>query len=100
MLLIQTLQKRKTGLGRQFYDIINNVETVSQRKNASDSLISILSQYTEDGFLENPKDYEYPVPPPQVIMIPGPVIREPASHGSGGGGGGGSDPSQDSGVLR
>ena len=57
-------------------------------------------QYTEDGFPENPKDYEYPVPPPQVIMIPGPVIEEYASSGSGGGGGGGSDPSQDSGELR
>jgi hypothetical protein len=86
--------------GMNFYDIINKAETVSQRRNAAESLISILSQYTEDGFPENPKDYEYPVPPPQVIMIPGPVIEEYASSGSGGGGGGGSDPSQDSGELR
>jgi len=88
--------------GRQFYDIINKVETVSQRKNASDSLISILSQYTEDGFLENPEDdYSYPVPAPVYVMIPGPVIEEYASSsGFGGGGGGGSDPSQDSGEVR
>jgi hypothetical protein len=82
--------------GIQFYDIINKVEMVSQRKNASDSLISILSQYTEDGFPENPKDYEYPVPPPQVIMIPGPVVEIASSSGSGSGGGGGNDdPSKD-----
>jgi muramidase (phage lysozyme) len=86
--------------GMNFYDIINKAETVSQRRNAAESLISILSQYTEDGFPETEDDYSYQVSPPQVIMIPGPVIEEPASSGSGGGGGGGSDPSQDSGVLR
>ena len=80
--------------GRQFYDIINKTETISQRKNASDSLISILSQYTEDGFPENPKDYEYPVPSPEVIMIPGPFV-EIGSSSYGGGGGGDEDPSQD-----
>ena len=87
--------------GRQFYDIINKVETVSQRKNASDSLISILSQYTEDGFPETEDDYAYSVPAPQIITIPGPVIEEyTSSSGSVGGGGGGSDPSQDSGEVR
>jgi muramidase (phage lysozyme) len=86
--------------GMNFYDIINKAETVSQRRNAAESLISILSQYTEDGFPETEDDYSYQVSPPQVIMIPGPVIEEYASSGSGGGGGGGSDPSQDSGVLR
>ena len=80
--------------GRQFYDIINKTETISQRKNASDSLMSILSQYTEDGFPENPKDYEYPVPSPEVIMIPGPFV-EIGSSSYGGGGGGDEDPSQD-----
>ena len=84
----------KTGFGRQFYDIINKVETVSQRRNAADSLISILSQYTEDGFTENPEDYDFPVPAPEVIMIPGPVI-EIGSSSYGGGGGGDEDPSQD-----
>ena len=86
--------------GMNFYDIINKAETVSQRRNAAESLISILSQYTEDGFPETEDDYSYQVSPPQVIMIPGPVIEEYASSGSGGGGGGGSDPSQDSGELR
>jgi hypothetical protein len=86
--------------GMNFYDIINKAETVSQRRNAAESLISILSQYTEDGFPETPEDYAYLVPTPQIITIPGPVIEEPAYSGSGGGGGGGSDPSQDSGVLR
>lgn len=88
--------------GKQFYDIINKVEMVSQRKNASDSLISILSHYTEDGFLENPKDYEYPVPPPQVIMIPGPVIEIASSSGSGGSIGGNPypDTSQDDEELH
>jgi hypothetical protein len=82
--------------GIQFYDIINKVEMVSQRKNASDSLISILSQYTEDGFPETEDDYSYQVSPPQVIMIPGPVIEIESSSGSGGGGGGGDeDYSQD-----
>jgi muramidase (phage lysozyme) len=41
--------------GMNFYDIINKAETVSQRRNAAESLISILSQYTEDGFLETPR---------------------------------------------
>ena len=86
--------------GMNFYDIINKAETVSQRRNAAESLISILSQYTEDGFPETEDDYSYQVSPPQVIMITGPVIEEYASSGSGGGGGGGSDPSQDSGELR
>jgi hypothetical protein len=81
--------------GRQFYDIINKVETVSQRRNAADSLISILSQYTEDGFLETEKDYDYPVPAPQVIMIPGPVIEIGSSGSGGGGGGADEDSSQD-----
>jgi hypothetical protein len=73
--------------GIQFYDIINKVEMVSQRKNASDSLMSILSQYTEDGFPETEDDYSYQVSSPQVIMIPGPVI-EIGSSGSGSGIGG------------
>jgi muramidase (phage lysozyme) len=74
--------------GIRFYDIINKVEMVSQRRNAANSLISILSQYTEDGFLENPEDdYRYPVPAPVYVMIPGPVI-EIGSSGSGGGIGG------------
>ena len=77
--------------GIQFYDIINKVEMVSQRKNASDSLISILSQYTEDGFPETEDDYSYQVSPPQVIMIPGPVIEIESSSGSGGGNGGNED---------
>ena len=80
--------------GIQFYDIINKVETVSQRKNAADSLISILSQYTEDGFPETEDDYSYPVPAPVYVMIPGPVI-EIGSSSYGGGGGGDEDPSQD-----
>ena len=80
--------------GIQFYDIINKVETVSQRKNAADSLISILSQYTEDGFPETEDDYSYQVSSPEVIMIPGPVI-EIGSSSYGGGGGGDEDPSQD-----
>ena len=80
--------------GRQFYDIINKTETISQRKNASDSLMSILSQYTEDGFPETEDDYSYQVSPPEVIMIPGPVI-ETGSSSYGGGGGGDEDPSQD-----
>ena len=77
--------------GIQFYDIINKVEMVSQRKNASDSLISILSQYTEDGFPETEDDYAYSVSAPQVIMIPGPVIEIESSSGSGGAGGGGNE---------
>ena len=84
----------ETGLGRQFYDIINKVETVSQRRNAADSLMPILSQYTEDGFPETEDDYSYQVSPPEVIMIPGPVI-EIASSSYGGGGGRDEDPSQD-----
>lgn len=82
--------------GIQFYDIINKVEMVSQRKNASDSLMSILNQYTEDGFPETEDDYSYQVSSPQVIMIPGPVIEIGSSSGFGGSRGGGDpDTSQD-----
>ena len=88
--------------GRQFYDIINKTETISLRKNASDSLISILSKYTGDGFLETDEDhYTYKFLPPEVIMIAGTVIKTGSSSGSGGGGGGEEeDPSRDSGVIR
>jgi hypothetical protein len=87
--------------GIRFYDIINKVEMISQRKNASDSLISILSQYTEDGFPETEDDYSYQVSSPQVIMIPGPVI-EIAYSGSGSGIGGNPypDTSQDDTELH
>ena len=81
--------------GRQFYDIINKVEMVSQRKNASNNLISILKQYTEDGFPETEDDYSYQVSPPQVIMIPGPVIMIGSSSSGSNRGGGDEDPSQD-----
>ena len=81
--------------GIQFYDIINKVEMVSQRKNASHSLISILSQYTEDGFPETEDDYSYQVSPSEVIMIPGPVIEIGSSSSGGNRGGGDEDPSQD-----
>jgi hypothetical protein len=56
--------------------------------------MSILSQYTEDGFRETEDDYSYQVSSPEVIMIPGPVI-EIGSSSYGGGGGGDEDPSQD-----
>ena len=81
--------------GIQFYDIINKVEMVSQRKNASNNLISILKQYTEDGFPETEDDYSYQVSPPQVIMIPGPVIMIGSSSSGSNRGGGDEDPSQD-----
>ncbi len=88
--------------GIQFYDIINKVEMVSQRKNASDSLMSILSQYTEDGFPETEDDYSYQVSSPQVIMIPGPVFEIASFSGSGGGIGGNPypDTSQDDTELH
>jgi hypothetical protein len=81
--------------GIQFYDIINKVEMVSQRKNASNNLISILKQYTEDGFPETEDDYSYQVSPPQVIRIPGPVVVIGSSSSGGNRGGGDVDPSQD-----
>ena len=80
--------------GIQFYDIINKVEMVSQRKNASIKLISILSEYTEDGFV-NKDHYTYKFLPPEVITIPGPGFEIASSSGFGGGGGGDDDPSKD-----
>ena len=81
--------------GIQFYDIINEVEMVSQRKNASNSLISILRQYTEDGFPESEDDYSYQVSPPEVVMIPGPVIKIGSSSSGVSRGGGNEDTSLD-----
>jgi hypothetical protein len=70
--------------GIHFYDIINKVEMVSQRKNASIKLILILSQYTPDGFRQTPEDYAYSVPAQEYIYIPGPVFETASSSGSGG----------------
>ena len=81
--------------GIQFYDIINKVEMISQRKNASNMLISILSQYTEDGYPETEDDYKYLVPAPVYVMIPGPVVEIASSSGSGSGGSGDDDTSKD-----
>ena len=86
-------------LGINFYDIINETETAFQRKNASESLISILEQYTEDGFVESEDDYTYQVPAPKYIYIPGQVVPI-GSFGSGGGGNGDTDPSLDGLELR
>jgi len=85
--------------GVNFYDIINQTETIHQRRNAAESLISILSQYTEDGFPETEDDYTYRVSTPEVVTIPGPVVKI-GSSGFGGGGGGGSDPSLDGTELH
>lgn len=84
-----------TLFGKNFYDIINQTETITQRRSASEKLTQILSQYTEDGYPETEDDYTYYMPqqdsiniiPPEVIMIGG---------SSGGGFGSGSeDPSKD-----
>ena len=85
--------------GVNFYDIINQTEIIHQRRNAAESLISILSQYTEDGFPETEDDYTYRVSTPEVVTIPGPVVKI-GSSGFGGGGGGGSDPSLDGTELH
>jgi hypothetical protein len=61
--------------GINFYDIINQTETISQRQRASQSLMSILSQYTEDGFPETEDDYTYNVPQRQIVMLPPQVIH-------------------------
>ena len=82
-------------LGINFYDIINETETVSQRKNASESLISILEQYTEDGFVESEDDYTYQVPTQQIIVMPGSTIPIRSSGFSGGGSSNTDDPSLD-----
>ena len=79
--------------GIQFYDIINKVEMVSQRKNASIELMLILSQYTEDGFRET--EVAYRVPAQEYIYIPGPVIKIGSSSYDGDGGDGYEDPSLD-----
>ena len=86
-------------LGINFYDIINETETAFQRKNASESLISILEQYTEDGFVESEDDYTYQVPAPKYIYIPGQVVPI-GSSGFGGGGNRDPDPSLDGLELR
>jgi len=87
-------------LGINFYDIINQTETIHQRRNAAESLISILSQYTEDGFPETEDDYTYQVPSQaQIIMAP-PQVIPIRSSGGGFGGSGDEDPSQDFIELR
>jgi len=80
--------------GIKFYDIINQVETISQRKMASENLISILRQYTEDGYLETEEDYTYYVPESSSVTVIPPMII-PIGGGSGGFGNGAEDPSQD-----
>jgi hypothetical protein len=60
--------------GKNFYDIINQTETIGQRRRSSESLISILSQYTEDGFPETEDDYTYKVPQSSIVMAPPQII--------------------------
>lgn len=83
------------SLGINFYDIVNKTETVGQRKRAAENLISILSQYTEDGFPETEEDYTYYTPErDQIVSMPQQIIP----IGTGGGFGAsneGEDPSQD-----
>lgn len=68
--------------GINFYDIINQTEIISQRRTASESLISILSQYTEDGFPESPEDYTYYAPESSTItVVPPTIISMPSSVG-------------------
>ena len=86
--------------GKKFYDIINEVETISQRKNAANSLISILSQYTEDGFPETEDDYTYNVSSPSTVVVIPPQVILTGSSGGGFVGGGDDDPSQDFVELR
>lgn len=81
--------------GIKFYDIINQVETISQRKMASENLISILSQYTEDGYPESEEDYTYYVLESSSVTVIPPIIM-PIYNGFGRfGGGSAEDPSQD-----
>jgi hypothetical protein len=79
--------------GVQFYDIINETETVFQRKRASENLISILSQYTEDGFPETEDDYTYYAPESSIAVSPEIV---PVEDDFSVAGGSGFDPSKDS----
>lgn len=61
--------------GMEFYDIINQVENVAQRKNAANRLVEILSQYTEDGYPETEEDYTYYMEEKQSVVIPSyPII--------------------------
>ena len=85
--------------GKNFYDIINQTETIGQRRRASESLISILSQYTEDGFPETEDDYVYQVPESQVVVAP-PEVLPVGSRGGGYSSGGNEDPSMDFVELR
>lgn len=80
--------------GIKFYDLINQVETISQRKMASENLISILSQYTEDGYPETEEDYTYYVPESSSVTIVPPMIMS-IYNGSNGFSGSAEDPSQD-----
>lgn len=85
--------------GINFYNIINKTETVGQRRRASENLISILSQYTEDGFPETEDDYTYQVPQSQVVVMP-PEIVSVGSRGGGYSSDENDDPSMDFVELR
>jgi hypothetical protein len=81
--------------GINFYDIINQTETITQRQRSSQSLMSILSQYTEDGFPETEDDYTYTIPSQnQVTIIPPQTIF--INSFGGGSTSSGEDPSKDS----
>jgi hypothetical protein len=81
--------------GINFYDIINQTETITQRQRALQNLMSILSQYTEDGFPETEDDYTYNVPQSQIVMLPPQVIPIGSDGSSGGDSDGDDDPSYD-----
>lgn len=82
------------SFGGEFYDLINQTETIYQRKNAAEILIQILSQYTEDGYPETEDDYTYYIPQQETVTVLLPQIIMTGGL-SGGSGGGYEDPSQD-----
>jgi hypothetical protein len=81
------------SFGIEFYDIINQVETMSQRRDAAMMLTNILSQYTEDGYPETEDDYTYYIPEKSVAVLPSQPI--PVRSFSFGGGVSEEDPSKD-----
>jgi len=79
--------------GRDFFEMINNAENLTQRKNVAATLISMLSQYTEDGYPESEDDFTYIVEE-DSIYYPLPLMVDMGMN-SKSKSSSGSDPSQD-----
>ena len=61
------------AFGQSFFDIINQTESTTQRKNAAARLIGILKNYIPEYDSRYENTVVIPVPQPQMVPVPIPI---------------------------